>query len=243
MSIEHVKITNVTKTKQFSQYDYLCEIIFLGEAGVGKSSILKMYAESKFEINPVSTIGIDFLTSFMKVETIQDNAKPFILKLQVWDCAGQEKYKSIVDAYMRDSNVIVYTFDITDSESFNRIYDWKQRAENKLGINNEKTYMNVLVGNKIDMMKDRTVIRDNGLTLAEQLNTFYAEVSAKNEQDISRLFEEITKHIYTKMIKGELHLDHISNFIGTNTISITNTHPDPHESDENEFVKCFRCNT
>ena len=95
-------------------YEYLLKIVILGSAGVGKSSLLLRYIDDIFEDSYVCTIGVDF-----KVRTIQVQEKT--VKMQLWDTAGQEKFKQITSSYFKGSHGCLAVFDITNSESFDSI--------------------------------------------------------------------------------------------------------------------------
>lgn len=95
-------------------YEYLLKIVILGSAGVGKSSLLLRYIDDIFEDSYVCTIGVDF-----KVRTIQVQEKT--VKMQLWDTAGQEKFKQITSSYFKGSHGCLAVFDITNSESFDSV--------------------------------------------------------------------------------------------------------------------------
>lgn len=82
------------------------KIIFLGDQGVGKSSILNRYAQDKFEANYQSTIGLDFHSKTIILEN-----QP--VRLLLYDTAGQEKFKSLIPMYIRDSDIIILVYDVT----------------------------------------------------------------------------------------------------------------------------------
>lgn len=263
----HIEVKHISAEDGSDKYDYITKVIILGDAGVGKSSILRMFTESVFELNPISTMGIDFSVAFMKITHTDDTStlssledeplsksthfgigkylivpkktglrkqirKP-IFKFQVWDCAGQERFHSIVKSYIRGANIVVYAFDITDQESFSKISKWRKSVEDEIGTPEEGKYMSVLVGNKLDAEKERHVSQKDAKKLASNLNTFYTEVSAKKNTNIQELFEEIARVMYCKMLNGSIILDHKSMMLNRN-ITIANTST-PNDSNN----KCF----
>ena len=101
-----------------TSYDYVFKIIFLGEAGVGKTSILNRHFKREFEEKVNSTIGVNF---YKKI--YEKNIK---ICFQYWDTAGQERYKSLIHAYLVKADVIVFIYDITEKNSFNKIDFWME---------------------------------------------------------------------------------------------------------------------
>ena len=118
------------------------KVIFLGDLGVGKSSII-----SRLMHNPVDpcyspTIGIDYLT-----KTVYKNNQ--VLKIHFWDTAGQEKFKSLMPSYIRHCSVAVIVYDISNKQSFDNLKSWVAL------VNDESPNIEiVLVGNKIDITRD-----------------------------------------------------------------------------------------
>ena len=161
-----------------SLYDYLLKIIFVGDSNVGKTSILSVYTEATF-YKSVPTIGVDFNAKYV---THNKN----VYKLHVWDTAGQEKYKTIVNIYYKNANVVIYVFDLTDTTSFYNVISWMNDV-NSIITNN---YISVLVGNKCDS-NNRQISYTEASEFASISNMFYIETSALKNININRLFETI----------------------------------------------------
>lgn len=104
-----------------TEYDYVFKILLIGNTGVGKSSLLMRFASDIFSESFLPTLGVDF-----KIRTMQAGEK--LLKLQIWDTAGQEKFKNIVASYYRGTHGILLVFDITDKNSFIDVQTWVQEA-------------------------------------------------------------------------------------------------------------------
>ena len=128
----------------------------------------------------------------------------------MWDCAGQERFHSIVKSYIRGAHIVIYTFDITDAQSFAVLRKWKQSVEDEIGTPHEGKYMCVVAGNKLDIEERRVVNRKEALKFAQDLDTFYYEVSAMDSVGIEKMFGEITKIMYYKMLNGTLQVEHRS---------------------------------
>lgn len=117
------------------------KIILLGEATVGKSSIILQYFESRFEENIPNTIGTAFLT-----KTIERNDT--FLKMNVWDTCGQERFMAIASIYYRDANVILLVVDCTNEKSLEQAEKYLEEIHS----NASSSCTLVLVVNKIDML-------------------------------------------------------------------------------------------
>jgi small GTP-binding protein len=101
---------------------YSFKLLIVGNSSVGKSSILLRYADNIFLENTESTIGVDLK---LRTHTINDQ----LIKLFVWDTAGQDKFKTIIAAYYKGAKAIMFVFDVTDLASLNAIINWEEEAD------------------------------------------------------------------------------------------------------------------
>lgn len=99
------------------EYDEGYKVIFAGSSGVGKSSLLVRFVENKYSDNLLSTIGVDF-----KFKTMEVNGRK--VKMQIWDTAGSEAFRSIVSAYYRGANAVVLVYSTIDRISFKDMTDF-----------------------------------------------------------------------------------------------------------------------
>lgn len=129
-----------------TDYDYIFKILLIGNSAVGKSSLLMRFAEDIFSESFLPTIGVDF-----KIRTLE--AAGSKVKLQMWDTAGQEKFKSILTSYYKGTHGVLLVFDITDKQSFADVQLWMSEVE-KYGREN---VVKILVGNKKDLEAKRQV--------------------------------------------------------------------------------------
>eukprot|EP01029_Cantina_marsupialis_P027102 TRINITY_DN745_c0_g1_i5.p1 TRINITY_DN745_c0_g1~~TRINITY_DN745_c0_g1_i5.p1 ORF type:complete len:199 (-),score=47.04 TRINITY_DN745_c0_g1_i5:308-904(-) len=156
-------------------YDELFKIVIIGETGVGKSQILLRFAENDFKTEFVNTIGVDF-----RFRTLTIDGKK--IKLQIWDTAGQEKFRTITNAYYRGADGIMMVYDRSDVDSFSKVRNWMEEV-NKYA---QKTAAKVLVGNKSDL--PRKVDSEQGKELAEDLSIPFFETSAKTSDNVELAF-------------------------------------------------------
>jgi small GTP-binding protein len=168
---------NSNKSSNPSDYQYIFKLILIGNSGVGKSSIIQRYMKNTFEESYKCTIGVDFL-----MKTLNLNGKT--VKLQLWDTAGQEKYKSMVASYYRGANVALVVFDITNHASFDSLPVW---IENYYKNGPEEKNI-ILIGNKKDMEESRQVTKQEAEIFSETNNMMYFETSAKEGDNIEYIF-------------------------------------------------------
>ena len=164
------------------------KLIVVGNQGTGKSCILNRFINETFDEKYQATIGLDFQS---KNITIHDQD----VRLIIYDTAGQEKFRSLIPMYIREAQIILLVYDITDKESFDAMPNWIQEV--KEVINKEVVF--ALIGNKIDLESQRNVSYEEGKKLAEKNNFVFQEVSAKTGKNFENLFEvQIFESVYNK---------------------------------------------
>jgi small GTP-binding protein len=163
---------------------YTFKFIIIGDSAVGKSCIVSRFCDGQFSSSHDTTIGVSFSSQTMHIGTAE-------LKLQLWDTAGQEIYRSITRSYYRDSHCAILVCDLTKHDTFTSLLGWVKDVQ-ALAPPNCKI---VLVGNKADL--DREVPVESLRTLAEQIECPFFETSARTGQNINPLFEECAMLVYT----------------------------------------------
>jgi Ras-related protein Rab-6A len=153
------------------------KLIFLGDQNVGKSCILNRFMNDTFTEEYQATIGLDFQSKNVQIDN-QD------IHLLLYDTAGQEKFRSLIPMYTRDSNIILLVYEINNKDSFIHLPDWL----NDLSNVNKDDVIFALVGNKIDLEEKREVSTEEGKSYAEQNGFIFHEVSAKTGDGFSDLF-------------------------------------------------------
>jgi Ras-related protein Rab-1A len=162
-------------------HNYLFRICLLGDAGVGKTSLITRFCDNSFNINYNNTIGLDFRVVTLKYKDI-------ISKVHIWDTAGQERFRFLALNYLHNSHGFVFVYDITDKNSFNNIENWITTALDK----NKKSIANFLIGNKCDKEGERQVSREEAERFAKEKNLFFLETSAKNNDNVQQIFYYFT---------------------------------------------------
>jgi len=172
-----------SKTPQNSKRPKSQKIVLIGDSNVGKTSIIDQFIENKFgETKP--SIG-----ALHKLKTIKNSTGEEI-QLDIWDTAGQEKFKSIVPMYYKGSKGIIIVYDITSKESFEGAKKWIQDVE----ANNNSAIL-ILVGNKTDLEESRDVTTDQAQTYASSKSIAYYECSAKTNENVVEVFKHIADKI------------------------------------------------
>ena len=179
-----------------NNYHYLCKYIIVGNSSTGKSNLLLKFCKKKFSDEYQATIGVEF-----DVRNIDYNDK--IFRIQLWDTAGQEYYRSITKAYYRSSICAIVVYDITNRESFESVKEWVK----ELNDASPKTILICLVGNKIDLEEMRVISTNEGKEYAEQNNFYFIETSAKTGVGVEDLFYNSIKIIFDKINKGYYNFD------------------------------------
>ena len=180
-------------------FHYLLKYIVIGDSAVGKSNILLRYAHEKFNEDYQATIGVEFGAKNLEI----NNEK---YRIQIWDTAGQENFKSITRAYYKNSVCAIIVYDITNRESFNNINTWIDDCKSQ----SPKTVFFVLVGNKIDLENERKVDYNEGLNFAKENQMFFFECSAKTGKNVEDIFYKSAKIISEKIKEGIYDLENDS---------------------------------
>ncbi|EAY23387.1 hypothetical protein TVAG_070500 [Trichomonas vaginalis G3] len=166
-----------------SAHDHLFKLLIVGESGVGKTCMLLRFADNSFEENFLSTIGVDF-----KVREIDVDGKR--VKLQIWDSAGQERFRNITTSYYRNCGGIIIVYDITRHDTFTKVTEWIEDVR--------KITSNVpllLVGNKADLEDKRAVTEQEAKELANRMGLVLLETSAKTALNIEDAFKQISRQL------------------------------------------------
>ena len=168
------------------------KILILGDSGIGKTSLLLQYVDGYFPTLYISTIGVEFKTKIITLNEMK-------IKLQIWDTAGQERFHSIAKTFMKGADGIIYVYDITNQSTFKSLKNWI--GESQDSANN---FQKIVVGNKIDLEKNREVSKESLKKFCENKNIQGMEISVKKKINVNECFETLTKLIIQGKSKEEL---------------------------------------
>jgi Ras-related protein Rab-21 len=150
------------------------KVVVLGYQGVGKTSTVIRYVENSFSHHITPTVGASFFSCKLLIDNIT-------VKLQIWDTAGQERFKAMAPMFYRNANAALIVFDITSAQTFESMQGWV--LELKKNVDNPMVLC--VVGNKIDLAKNRQVSRDEAIQYARSIGATYHECSAMQDQVIA----------------------------------------------------------
>jgi len=172
-------------------YAYLFKYIIIGDTGVGKSCLLLQFTDKRFQPVHDLTIGVEFGARMISIDNKQ-------IKLQIWDTAGQESFRSITRSYYRGAAGALLVYDITRRDTFNHLTSWLDDARQH--SNSNMTIM--LIGNKSDLEHRRAVTYEEGEQFAKENGLIFLETSAKTAQNVEEAFINTAKKIYDKIQQG-----------------------------------------
>ena len=190
----------ITKQKQLNNtpsndvsYDYLFKIALIGDSATGKTSILLRFVDDFFTEDTKSTIGIDF--KFVSLEL-----EPNIYgKMQIWDTCGSERFKSLTTSFIKSCKAFILVFDLTRQNTFKNIEQWIKT----INENTSPQYM-ILIGNKNDLVKERQVKKESVINYCKEKLFNYMEISAKNNNNIEKMFKEVAYQLYSLVKKNKI---------------------------------------
>ena len=177
-------------------HTYQFKLIIIRDAAVGKSCIMLNFIEKGFRPEHDLTIGVEFGSKIVDCEGTK-------IKLQIWDTAGSESFKSITRAYYRSAAGCLLVYDITRRDSFNHISEWLSEAY----MHGNPGLSVTLVGNKSDLESTRVVSVEEGERFAKDNNIGFMEASAFMGENITEAFEVTAKKIFDKIKDGSIDLN------------------------------------
>jgi len=160
------------------------KVVLVGDSGVGKTSIIAQFIDQNFQEDQQSTTG----GTFFSKSVICGGGK--ILKFEIWDTAGQEKYRSLTRMFYKDSNAAVMVYDVTRKDSFEGL---KNYWTGQIKESSPENIILAIAANKSDLIEQEAVDEGEARNYAKELNALFVSTSAKSSEGINSLFEEIAK--------------------------------------------------
>ena len=199
--------------------DFHYKILMLGESQVGKTSLLLKYTDDIFKINMLPTFGLDVRYKYLQ----KDNNN---IRLDLWDTAGQEKFRTMTQNYYKGSDGIILVYDISNESSFETLKNWmddiKENSKNKIEV--------IIIGNKLDLK--RQVEKKRLEQFAEEYKVPYFETSAKTGEGVEESFNKLIDNLSKKEKKINESIDEEDNQ-NRDSLILQN----PNNNDNNNGIK------
>lgn len=160
--------------------DPVRSVVLIGDSGVGKSNLLSRFTRNEFNLDSKSTIGVEFAT-----RSIQVDSKT--IKAQIWDTAGQERYRAITSAYYRGAVGALLVYDISKHQTYENVTRWLKELRDHADSN----IVIMLVGNKSDLRHLRAVPTEEAKQFASENNLSFIETSALDASNVELAFQNI----------------------------------------------------
>jgi small GTP-binding protein len=199
-------------------YDRSIKVILIGDSKVGKTNILSRLVNNEFNEKHIPSLSLEYYNHSIKINN-------YIIRMQIWDTAGQEKTNSLISNYYRSAEVAIFVYSINNSKSYNSIQEWYRELINESNEDNNNV-KKVLLGNKLDLENERQVEKDIADKFAKE-NGFevFAEITCKNDEqqklyNISNIFDAIGKLFYDEFTQSRDTVMTMSSFhyIASNSI-------------------------
>jgi len=172
-------------------FKFLFKYIVIGDSGVGKSCLLLQFTEHKFQTVHEVTIGVEFGSRMVQIEDQQ-------IKLQVFDTAGQETFRSIARSYYRGAAGALLVYDVTRRETFEHLSTWLRDAKEY----SSPELVVIVVGNKCDLESERQVPTEEGQKFAEENGLVFMETSAMSAKNVEKAFVSVATDVIKKIDSG-----------------------------------------
>lgn len=200
--------------------NYVFKLVLVGDSGVGKSCLMHHFIYNRFKRDTTQTIGVDFSAKSVRLGN-QD------IKLQIWDTAGQEKFRSVARSYYRGSIGIIILYDITKPESFRHVPTWltdvKNTARSECSV--------CVVGNKSDLTDQRVIKYNDGAKYCQENNLLHFECSAYTGENVDEIFITLSRHIINKIENGIIEPSSVVSSYAKEMKRVTTLSNNSHDND------------
>ncbi|UCC18698.1 MAG: GTP-binding protein [Promethearchaeota archaeon] len=183
-------------------YDAIFKVVIFGDAGCGKTTLRKRFITNKFVSNSQQTIGVDFETKLLEIDGK-------VVKLLIWDFAGEERFRFMFPQYIYGAMGGILMYDITNYASFSHISDW-------LSVINEtrERFPIILLGAKLDLDSFREISPKEGHKVVKSMDLKkFFECSSKTGENVEESFATLTKMMLNKMSIKQASEEHTRNIL------------------------------
>ena len=170
--------------EQESDFDYTIKLLVVGDSSVGITNFITQFIENKFNQTYMTTSGMDLKTSSIVVK----NKK---IRVQLWDTAGQEKYRAITKNLFLKVQGALVVYDITNDNSFTNLKTWVKSIKEECG----KSMQMIIVGNKCDLDDQRVIEKEKALEYAEEEKVEYIETSSKTGENVQKAISQLCEKV------------------------------------------------
>jgi small GTP-binding protein len=174
------------------------KLILVGDESVGKTSIITQFSEHQFTNEYIPTIGSDKIIKEIEIKGEK-------LKVEIWDTVGQEQYRTVNKIFIKNAQIALIVYDITNKDSFNNLNFWLQEINN----NNSKKVICCVLSNKTDLYENQVVESEEGKNFAAEKKMKFFETSAKDYESIENVFFEICEDYLVQKKREEKHKENI----------------------------------
>jgi len=157
--------------------------VLIGETAVGKTSIITQYTNNEFNPDVKSSIGVDSLIKEIEIENIK-------IKFELWDTPGQDRYKNVNKIFMKNTDIALIVYDITNKKSFENLNFWINLVKE---VNENRNLIIGIAANKSDLYENIEVNKEEGEEYAKKINALYFESTATDHENVVNIFEELIK--------------------------------------------------
>lgn len=180
---------------------FTLKYVVVGDSGVGKSCLIDQFTQKTFQEVHLTTIGVS-LAEVTRVVRINGSE----VKIQVWDTAGMEVYRSLTTGYYRNTAVTFLVYDVTRRKTFENLTLWL--SDIREHCNNPHMIV-MVIGNKLDLVKEREVSRQEGQEFATINKLFFMETSARIHETVSKIFFLTARVYYEKIDMGDIDIQKV----------------------------------
>ena len=161
------------------------KLVFIGDPGVGKTCIISRFLKGTFDAEQITTVGASYASKTIKISETNES-----LTLDVWDTAGQEKYRSLTRIFFQGAKLAILVYDITRKDSFENLKNvWLKELKDHA----DKNVVLGVAGNKSDLYEKEEVPEQEAREFAKSIDAIFCLTSAQSNSGIEELFEEMGK--------------------------------------------------